>query len=163
MKFNPSLKLSTYPNSIVIYFVQEASNMLRELENNKLDVNIAPRRACGSPEPNATRYAEGQNPFWYSEFAFNKCATQPLIQKRRQCGGKRKTGGQIRPRTTASLIRIIRGNDGKTCGKNYSYDHDMRALIFERLRDGYTMTVEGFAGSPEGEVPAVDKVRNFFE
>lgn len=160
MDFNPSLKLSTYPNSIVIYFVEEAANMLRELEDNRLEVHLKPSEV----EPtNKVRYAESHNPSWYSEFINDKCAHQSFVRKRKIHSYKNKTGGGIRQRTYKALVRIIRGNDGKLCGKHHSYDTALRYIIFKRLCDGYIVTIEGYANHPEGGIPAVIKIRNFFD
>lgn len=152
MNFDPSLKLSTYPNIIAGYFVEEAANMLRELETNRLEVHLK----------KPVRYATNHNPAWYSKFAVDR-SNGHFINKRRKRTDKNRTGGGIRQRTYKALIRITKGNDGKTCGKLYSYDHDLRSLIFERLCDGYYLTVEGYATHPDGAVPGVIKIRECFK
>lgn len=158
MNFDPSLKLSTYPSGIISYFIHEASTMRHELENNKLHVYLKP---SDIGMPNKVRYVESHNAAWYSEFVFNKCADFSTIQKRRK-RYKRKTGGSIRQKTMKALTRIVEGKDGKQVGKHYSYDYDLRLLIFERLCGGYYLTTEGYAEHPEGGVPPNVRIRDFF-
>lgn len=153
MRFDPSLKLSAYPNSITTYFRREAVAMRQELEDNWLKVLLK----------KPIRYAESHNPQWYSEFVAEQCADFPSVKRRRKRTDKNKTGGPQRRRTFKALTRIVEGNDGKQTGKRYSYDYDLRAIIFNRLCHGYYATFEGYPDHPESATSGILEVREFFK
>lgn len=153
MKFDPSFKLSAYPDDITTHFRREAAIMLDELQANRLEVHLK----------KPVRYAISHNPSWYSEFATEKCAGYPANNRRRKRTDKNKTGGRIRQRTLKALSRIIENTDRKLTGSNYSFHYDLRLIIFNRLCEGYYATFEGYPNHPESATPGVLEVRDFFK
>lgn len=119
MGWDPLQPVKRLPKNVQNYFVGEATYLLHDLRQNRLEVILIP-----APEPkhhsHKIRAVQHTNPMWYRELYHRHTHFR-------------------RDRSVAALERICQGDDRvpQEHPKKYQYDVIYRALILERLMDGY--------------------------
>ena len=145
-QWKPEDSIADLPPSIRECFQDEALNLLRELQWNRLEVKLHPA-PIKNHHSHKIRVAENHNPPWYSK-----------LYETHQTDTHRSNVKRVHVRS--ALAAIAEAHDltyssrggSKAPGRNY---RDLREIIYKRLIHGYN-DPDGFPYDPN------NKVRRYF-